>query len=102
MTGTTNKVKRDFETFHAENPEVWEMFVKFTLEAIARGRKRYSAPGIFHFIRWDTPVESARGHFKLSNNWAPYYARKFHLEYPEHDGFFATRPSKADLLGCDE
>ena len=27
--------------------------------------------------------------FKINNNYAPYYSRRFMKMYPQHDGFFA-------------
>jgi hypothetical protein len=84
---------QDFKHFHADNPHVWPLFVRFAFEAIKAGRQRFSARTIIHRIRWFTSVETttADEDFKINNNWSPYYARVFMRIYPEHEGFFETR-----------
>ena len=42
-------------------------------------------------IRWHTQVETNDLSFKINNNHAPYYARHFMEQNPEHKGFFRTR-----------
>jgi hypothetical protein len=91
----------DFQKYDAENPQVWEMFVKFTFEAIRAGRKRFSSELIINVIRWETQLRG-NDEFKVNNDLKPFFARKFHQEYPEHQGFFSTRISKADDLGVSE
>jgi len=84
--------------FHAENPEVWRLFVRFTLEVVDRGFKNYSVAAIFERIRWETDQADAEGRstFKLNNNHRAYYARWFMASYPQCRGFFRLRdqPSK--------
>ena len=82
--------KKDFEVFHKENPKVYEMFKKFSLEASAKN-KNYSARGIFHRIRWETSVNSDDESFKLNDIWTAYYARKFMEDFPNLKGFFRVR-----------
>lgn len=91
---------RKFADFHAANPRIWEMFVRFTAELIHRGFQNNSAYAVMHRVRWETAVASDDADetgFKISNGWIPYYARLFHLKYPQHDGFFRTRPAAADV-----
>lgn len=83
-------IKQKWWQYHKENPEVYELFKRFTLEVIASGHLRYSSKAIFERIRWHTEVETS-GEFKMSNNYTPYYARLFMWEFPEHDGFFRTQ-----------
>ncbi len=81
-----------FEKFHAENPEVWQLFQRFALEAVASGAAHYSAHAIIHRIRWHTEIETRDfDGLKINNNFFPYYARMFHLALPERDGFFRNR-----------
>lgn len=84
--------------FHAENPEVWRLFVRFTLEAVGRGFNTYSVAAIFERIRWESDQADAEGRstFKLNNNHRAYYARWFMATYPQCRGFFRLRdqPSK--------
>lgn len=88
---------RRFEEVDAANPEMWRLFVYFTKVMINRGFPHYSARAVMHRVRWETaqPLEDESS-YKINNNWSPYYARKFHAEYPEHHGFFRNRISRAD------
>lgn len=84
--------------FHANHPEVWDYFEKFTFERIHRGFKHYSARGIWHRIRWETAAPYPDGTerpFKLSNNHTPFYARAFMRKYPQYAGFFRTKTQKS-------
>lgn len=85
-----------FVQFDNDNPDVWELFVQFTFEMINKGRTRYGARGVFERIRWETALQTTDPVYKLNDHWTPYYARKFHAVYPEHDGFFALRSSRFD------
>lgn len=94
------QLRQQCAEFHAEHPEVWELFVRFTLDRIRRGFKTYSAPAIFERIRWETDqarVDPAQ-QFKVNNNHRPFYSRRFMTMYPQYHGFFRTRyqPSKEE------
>jgi hypothetical protein len=91
-----NKFNEKFDEFDKDNPEVWQMFVRFTFELISKGRTRYSARGVFHRIRWETALTTDDQVYKLNNNWSPCYARKFHQSFPEHGEFFKLRMCRAD------
>jgi hypothetical protein len=84
-------LKRKWWEFHLANPQVYELFKRFTFEALRSGRKNYSAYAIFERIRWHSEIETQGDDFKLNNNHRPYYARLFMYEHPEYDGFFRTR-----------
>jgi hypothetical protein len=84
----------NFEKYDEENPQIWEAFKKFSLQARAKRFKNYSAKGIFEIIRWHTDTEG-NDHFKLNNNYHADYARKMMKEHPEFEGFFRVRELKA-------
>lgn len=86
-----------FRRYHKENPAVYELFVRFTRQAISAGRKRFSATAIIQRIRWETAVTGNDG-FKINNNYSSYYARLFIREYPQHEGFFVTRAGRVDQV----
>lgn len=93
MTKTRHDEMKDrFEAFDAAHPEVWVMFKRFTFDRIERGHQHYGANAIVERIRWeaagggDTVLE-----FKINDHYPPHYARKFHLAFPYHAGFFRTR-----------
>lgn len=86
-----------FGQFHGENPHVYELFKRFTFEAIRSGRERFSARTILHRIRWYTGVETNDpSGFKVNDHWSPYYARLFVREYPQHARLFEMRSATAD------
>jgi len=91
-----NKFNEKFDLYDKANPHVWELFVRFTTELLALGKTRYSARGIFDRIRWETMITTTDDPYRISNNWSPYYARKFHKAFPKYDGFFTIRPARAD------
>lgn len=99
---TAIKFNEKFDQYDKDNPHVWNLFVKFTFQLIAIGKTRYSARGIFDRIRWETMIQTTDDPYRISNNWSPYYARKFHKAFPEHDGFFTIRPARADLKSDNE
>lgn len=94
-------MKAQFETFHKQNPVVWALFRKAVLERILKGFKHYSVNAVFEHIRWESDVATKTGssEFKLNNNYRPFYARMFHDQFPDHEGFFRTREqvSKASV-----
>jgi len=84
-----------YREYDERNPQIYEMFKRFTMEAVRRGRTRFSAEAVINRIRWETMI-SGDDEFKINNNIKPYYSRKFMNEFPELDGFFQVRKSKVD------
>lgn len=88
--------KDAFDKFHAENPDVWRHFEKFTLELIEAGHLHYSADAVCHRIRWHLDVETkSEDGLKLNNNYTAHYARLFAARYPQHATFFRCRRRKS-------
>ena len=81
--------KENFNEYHKNNPEIYNLFVKFTNMATQR-KKYYSAKAIFHRIRWESMI-SGEGDYKIDDGWISHYARKFMDDFPQHSGFFQTR-----------
>ena len=80
------------QRFHEANPDVWELFVKFTNDRIGLGFKNYGANAIIERIRWETDSGSTdSSQFKVNDHFPPFYARRFMAMYPEHKGFFRLR-----------
>lgn len=84
------------EEYDAAHPDIWRMFVQFTLQLVRSGVRHYSADGICHKIRFETALRGGKD-FKINNNMTSYYARKFLAAYPEHWGFFETRQADCSL-----
>jgi len=93
--------KKKWWEWHKENPQVWEKFREYTLEAIATGRNHYSHWAIVNRIRWNREIETKGGEFKISNDYICFYARLFHAKHPEHNEFFKLKPLKEEKLIAD-
>lgn len=90
-------IQERFDKFHRDNPEVYELFKRFSWELVRSGRLRYSADAIIHRIRWHYAVNvdyQKNGDFKMNNNFSSRYARKLIAESPSFDEFFETRELK--------
>lgn len=83
-----------FTDFDTKNPQVYELFVRFTFEAIKRGHKRLSAWMIANRIRWETTIVTANCEYKISNDYIAFYSRKFMKDYPQYNGFFKIKEMK--------
>lgn len=98
---TNDKQARKFAEFDAANPGVWRWFVHFTQEQISRRLAHGSATATIARIRWETDIVTDEA-YKISNDWSPFYARKWHQEYPTQAEFYLLRPSKADAEMSDD
>lgn len=93
---TAEHARRRFEDFHRANPRVFSLFERFALQAARAGRTRYSARTIIHRIRWYVEVETTGDHFKVNNDYSPFYARMFVRKWPMYKDLFEMRTSVAD------
>jgi hypothetical protein len=91
-----DSLKRKWWEWHKQNPHVYELFEKFTLDAISKGHERLSAWLIVNRIRWETAVETRGDDFKISNDFIAYYARLFMHNHPRYEGFFKTKTLRRD------
>lgn len=85
-----------FQQYHKENPAVYEVFTKFTDEAIRAGRRKIGAKMIAERMRWEHTVSGNDG-YKINNSYIAHYARLYENEHPEHRGLFQFRRAKADM-----
>ena len=84
-----------FNQYHRDNPQVYELFKRFTFIAIKRGYNRLSAWMIANRIRWETSIETfSVDEYKISNDYIALYARMFMHDHPQYDGFFKTKEMK--------
>jgi len=86
-----SRLKMKFLQFHKDNPAVYVLLKKYTFIAINEGLKHYGIAAVFERMRWHVAFETTDYDFKLNNDYKAFYARKFHSDFPEHKGFFATR-----------
>ena len=87
-------LKDKWWAWHKENPEFYELFKKFTFQAIQKGHRRLSAWLIVNRLRWETMIVTTGNEYKISNDFIALYARLFMHEYPDYKGFFRTKPMK--------
>lgn len=87
-----DRLREEFNAFHAEHPEVYRLFCRFVDELLARGFTHYSADAVVHRVRWHTQVESqdADG-FKINDHFVAFYARLWRRQHPKHQDFFRIR-----------
>ena len=88
----------EFKTFHQKNPEVYKLFVQFTLQAINKGHAKLSSEMIINRIRWETSVITTDKDYKINNDYKPFYSRMFMALFPKYDYFFQKRGSYADQI----
>lgn len=87
-------LEQQWREWHKENPHVYDLFDRFTREAIKRGHQRLSAWLIINRVRWETAIVTTGGDFKISNDYIAYYSREFMKLNPEYDGFFVIKAMK--------
>lgn len=90
----TDTLKEKWWKWHKQNPHVYKLFERFTLQAIHKGHKRLSPWLIVNRIRWETTIETTGGDFKISNDYIAFYSRLFMHYNPQYVGFFKTKEMK--------
>lgn len=88
--------KEKWWKWHKDNPQVYELFERFTFEAIGSGREHFSHWLIMNRIRWETAIKTTGPVFKISNDYIAYYARLFMSLHPEYKGFFRIKKMKEE------
>ena len=88
---TYQEKKAAFWEWHKANPGVWQLFERFSLQAIAHGRTRISHWLIINRIRWETAILTTGEDFKISNDYIAFYARLWIAKHPEHKGLFQIK-----------
>ena len=82
-----------FKLFHAENPELYQMMERFSLEA-GKTRKRFSIWMVANRVRWYTKIETTGKEFKVSNDYLALYARLIVIANKHLDGLFQFKKMK--------
>ena len=94
MTNADGDLKLRWWAWHKANPHIWQLFERFTMEAIARGATRLSGWLIVNRIRWETSVVTQGDDFKISNDFVALYVRLWRALHPAHAHVFTTKPAK--------
>lgn len=82
---------KTFQQYDQENPHIWELYKAYAFKIIQSGRKHIGSKCIFELIRMEENFAST-GNYKICNNFTPYYARKFVLNYPQFGSYFTLKP----------
>lgn len=91
-----DQMRDECQRFHVAHPEVWDEFVRLAFIAINRGHKSYGARALWGVMRWNSDMgDGDQDAFRLNDHHSPFYARRFHRMYPDHDGFFQLREQKS-------
>lgn len=85
-----------FTEFDRKNPEVYDMFKKYTFQIIRCGKIKTSAKMIVERIRWEQYINTdTKDGFKISNDFTTHLARKFVRDFPEHTDLFNFKRLKS-------
>jgi len=90
-----------FEKFHQKYPMVYDLWDKFTREAIDRGMSKIGSALIMERIRWETSIniKDARPDgktVKINDHYKAYYSRLWMLKNPQYRNLFNTRKVEGD------
>lgn len=89
-------IREQWEAFHRDNPQVFDLLKRLSLQLKQKGHKNYSIKGLFEVVRWHYALQTKGDQdFKMNNNYTALYARHLMEEVPELDGFFRTRARRS-------
>ena len=89
------QITNQFINFHKQNPNVYNLFKRFTKQAINAGHTHLSSEMIINRIRWETSI-TTNEEYKINNIYKPYYSRMFMNDFPKYNKIFRMRTSCAD------
>ena len=84
-------IVKKFFKFHAENPELFELYKKFSNDVLKSGRKRYGIASITERIRWHYAIETTGDDFKINNNHKSCYVRLLIFQDKRFEKLFQLR-----------
>jgi hypothetical protein len=86
-----------FETFHADNPQVYNTLVRLARQWINHtGRHKLGIATLFERARWELAISTTSADYKLNNTFRAWYARLIMANEPDLAGLFDCRASEAD------
>ena len=80
-----------FVDYFCIHPMVWRYFVKFAVQARAKGKKRYSADSLMHRVRWECEIEGGEEEYKINNNHVSVFVILLAAKTPDFVDFFEFR-----------
>lgn len=94
-----NNLLFKYNTWIAANPHVYELFEKFTLDAINAGAKKLSGWLVVNRLRWEVSF-STQGcfdtdrNYKIGNDYIAFLVRDFIQRNPQHKKIFTVKAMK--------
>jgi hypothetical protein len=90
-----------FEKYHAKNPHVYDMFVKYAREVKAAGHNKFSIWAVANRVRWHYNFE-VRGtyKYKISNDLLSRYSRRIMEREVDLVGFFNVKRLKQEAAAA--
>ena len=85
---------RAWVKWHQANPEFFDLFERFTAEALRRGHRNLSGWLIANRVRWETSIVTTGNDYKISNDFIALFARLYMVRNQQHVGFFRTKRMK--------
>lgn len=96
VKATGRSIDEAFKKYHAENPQVYDMFKEQVLRAVRRKREKVSANAIINWIRWEVSLDiRTKETYKINDHYSSRYARLFVMEHPHYEHMFEFREIRA-------
>jgi hypothetical protein len=101
MRKPKKSAKEAFEDFHADNPQVYALFVRMARHAVSKGAKKLAIAQLFEVARWERQewmpaTDKSQKQFRLCNDYKPHYARLIMAREPDLKDIFNTKRLKVE------
>lgn len=83
-----------FQQYDQSNKHIYELYKAIAIELAKQGRKYIGSKQIFEIMRFDYQFLSNGDQYKVNNNFASMYSRKFVLEHPQYGSLFRFKQLK--------
>jgi hypothetical protein len=91
IAGEGATISERFDSFHRQNPWVYQALEELTRDEFARGNRRIGIAMLFEVLRWHYGRRTEGDQFRLNNNLRSRYARLLMHNHPEWGEVFTTR-----------
>ncbi len=86
-----DKIQREFERFHKENPHVLAELEHMAGAWFDKGHPSVSISMLFEALRWLSGIETTGDPYRLNNNYRSRYVRLMIARHPEWEDRFQVR-----------
>jgi hypothetical protein len=87
-----DKLQHEFDTFHADNPEIYTELVDMARQAKALGKTKLGIRMLMETLRWNWTLQTVGdSEYKLNDHFCPFYSRLIMALEPDLRGIFETR-----------